>query len=73
MPKGPRGEKRDADVIKNAVRVMKIATGEEADTATANPGQAKGGRKGAASRAAKLSPEERKAIAAKAAAARWGK
>lgn len=29
MPKGPKGEKRPADVIANAVKVMKIATGEE--------------------------------------------
>ncbi len=29
MPKGPRGEKRPADVIGNAVKVMRIATGEE--------------------------------------------
>ena len=28
MPKGPRGEKRPADVIGNAVHVMKIATRE---------------------------------------------
>ena len=28
MPKGPKGEKRPADVIANAVRVMQIATGE---------------------------------------------
>jgi hypothetical protein len=28
MPKGPKGEKRPADVIANAVKVMKIATGE---------------------------------------------
>jgi hypothetical protein len=28
MPKGPRGEKRPADVIGNAVHVMRIATGE---------------------------------------------
>jgi hypothetical protein len=27
MPKGPKGEKRAADVIGNAVRVMEIATG----------------------------------------------
>lgn len=31
MPKGPRGEKRPADVIGGAVKVMRIATGEEAD------------------------------------------
>jgi hypothetical protein len=27
MPRGPKGEKRPADVIGNAVRVMRIATG----------------------------------------------
>jgi hypothetical protein len=31
MPKGPRGEKRPADVIGNAVKVMRIATGEETE------------------------------------------
>jgi hypothetical protein len=31
MPRGPRGEKRPADVIGNAVKVMRIATGEEQD------------------------------------------
>jgi hypothetical protein len=29
MPRGPKGEKRPADVIGNAVHVMRIATGEE--------------------------------------------
>ena len=38
MPKGPKGEKRPADVIGNAVKVMRIAVGE--DTATA-PGDGK--------------------------------
>ena len=28
MPRGPKGEKRPADVIGNAVHVKKIATGE---------------------------------------------
>jgi len=28
MPKGPKDEKRPADVIGNAVHVMRIATGE---------------------------------------------
>ena len=28
MPKGPKGQKRPADVIGNAVRVLQIATGE---------------------------------------------
>ena len=29
MPKGPKGERRPADVIGNAVKIMRIATGEE--------------------------------------------
>ncbi len=29
MPKGPKGERRPADVIGNAVKVMRVATGEE--------------------------------------------
>jgi len=31
MPKGPHGEKRPADVIGNAVKVMRIATGDETE------------------------------------------
>jgi len=31
MPRGPKGQKRPADVIGNAVRVMRIATGEETE------------------------------------------
>ncbi|MER8387818.1 hypothetical protein NKJ46_29465 [Mesorhizobium sp. M0166] len=31
MPTGPKGQKRPADIIGNVVRVMRIATGEEAD------------------------------------------
>ena len=29
MPRGPKGEKRPADVIGMSVKVMRIATGEE--------------------------------------------
>jgi hypothetical protein len=32
MPKGPQGQKRPADVIGNAVHVMRIATGENEET-----------------------------------------
>jgi hypothetical protein len=28
MPRGPKGEKRPADVIGNAVHIMRVATGE---------------------------------------------
>ena len=31
MPTGPKGQKRPADVIGNAVKVMRIATGEEVE------------------------------------------
>ena len=34
MPKGPRGEKRPADVIGMSVKVMRTATGEEEEAKT---------------------------------------
>jgi hypothetical protein len=73
MPRGPKGEKRPADVIGNAVHVMKIATGQIEDT-VADPGKEyarKGGLKGGKARAKKLSAEERAKIARKAASVRW--
>jgi hypothetical protein len=39
MPKGPKGQKRPADVIGNAVKVMKIATGEEPEDYGADDGK----------------------------------
>jgi hypothetical protein len=59
MPRGPKGEKRPADVIGNAVHVMRIATGEIEDTRSAAPKRAKGGK----ARARALSPEVRSEIA----------
>jgi hypothetical protein len=70
MPRGPKGEKRPADVIGNAVRVMRIATGEE-EEGLAPEHARKGGLKGGAARAKSLSPERRSEIARKAAAKRW--
>jgi hypothetical protein len=73
MPKGPHGEKRPADVIGAAVMVGRIATGEIEDNPTA-PDKAhhsRGGKKGGAARAAKLTPEQRSEIARKGAAKRW--
>jgi hypothetical protein len=35
MSTGPKGQKRPADVIGNAVKVMRIATGEEAEAKAA--------------------------------------
>ena len=75
MPKGPKGEKRPADVIGNAVRVMQIATGETEEEYDEN-GKDKAaqslGRKGGKARAEKMTPERRAEIARKAAAKRWG-
>ena len=50
MPRGPKGEKRPADVIGAAVKVMKIATGEIEETTDADDSKNKAaqelGRKG---------------------------
>jgi hypothetical protein len=79
MPKGPRGEKRPADVIGNAVHVMRIATGEiEEELVTPesqgkDPAAAALGRKGGKARAERMSPERRTEIAREAAAKRWGR
>ena len=73
MPRGPKGEKRPADVIGNAVHVMRLATGEIEEPTGKAPNRAKGGLKGAKARARVLSPRERSEIARAAAAARWKK
>jgi hypothetical protein len=44
MPAGPNGEKRPGDVIGNAVKVMRIATGEEEDTEPTLEGTSSQGR-----------------------------
>jgi hypothetical protein len=73
MPRGPKGEKRPADVIGNAVHVMRIATGEIEDSQAKATNRAKGGVKGGKSRAAVLTPEQRSEIARAASNARWKK
>ena len=70
MPKGPKGQKRPADVIGNAVRVMQIATGE-VEEETNDPKAIARGEKGGLARASKLSARKRREIARKAAEARW--
>ncbi|MSP68073.1 MAG: RNA-binding protein [Alphaproteobacteria bacterium] len=73
MPKGPKGEKRPADVIGAAVMVMKIATDEIQDVKR-DPGKEyarKGGLKGGKARAKVLDPERRQQIARNAAKVRW--
>ena len=72
MPKGPQGQKRPADAIGNAVHIARIATGEEQETTLKQPAKRKSGLAGAEARQQNTTPEDRKAIAQKAAAARWG-
>jgi len=77
MAKGPKGQKRPTDVISNAVKVMRIATGEEGEIIEEEDGKdpaAKAlGAKGGKARAEKLTAEQRSEIAKKAAAKRWEK
>ena len=76
MPTGPKGQKRPADVIGNAVKIARIATGEDADD-TPDDGKDKAaqalGRKGGKARAESMTPERRAEIAKKAAQKRWAK
>ena len=44
-PKGPRGERRPADVIGNAIKVAKIATEESPETSPPKAGPSKGAKK----------------------------
>jgi hypothetical protein len=61
-------------VIGNAVKVMRILTGEETETLAdegKNAAAVALGKKGGAARAARMTPERRVEIAKKAAAKRW--
>ena len=75
---------KEHDFAVNAFRIVEQAIGEHMDgTPLEDPNASKnsaavalgklGGAKGGKARAAKLSPAKRKAIAKKAASARWGK
>jgi hypothetical protein len=78
MPRGPKGERRPADVIGAAVKVMRISTGEEPEDYGPRP-KSEGknaaavalGRMGGKARAEGMTAKRRKAIARKAAKARW--
>ena len=76
MPTGPKGQKRPADAIGLAVRVARIATGEEPELIE-DDGKDKAaqalGKKGGAARAKSMTPERRAEIARKAAEKRWAK
>ena len=76
-----RSRKRPRDVNALAAFLVEKATSEDRDDEPADDGKdpaavalgRKGGLKGGKARAAKLTPEQRSAIAKKAAAARWSK
>jgi hypothetical protein len=77
MPRGPKGEKRHADVNRNAILIARIATGEAADVMPTPESEGKNaaavalGRMGGKARAASMSARKRKQIAKKAAEKRW--
>jgi hypothetical protein len=80
MPKGPRGERRPADVVSAAVMVGRIATGEERETPPPPLKNAHavalgklGGEKGGKARAKNMSAKQLKEQGKKAALARWSK
>jgi hypothetical protein len=76
MPKGPKGQKRPADVVSNAVKVARLATGEDAEDMP-KPKKvmdaSEMGKKGGVARAKSLTAKKRSEIAKKAAAKRWAK
>lgn len=74
MPRGPKGEKRPADAIGNAVMIGRIATGEIEDLTTDDGKNAAAvalGRLGGKARAKGLSARKRQEIAKNAAKSRW--
>jgi hypothetical protein len=76
MPRGPKGEKRPADVNARAVMIGRIATGEIEDMTTDDGKNAAAvalGRMGGRARAQKTTAEERTKIAKRAARKRWAK
>jgi hypothetical protein len=67
MPRSPKGERRPADVIGNAIKVMRIATGEEPEDygpspelERKDPAAVALGRKGGQARAAGMSAHRAK-------------
>lgn len=74
MPTGPKGQKRPADVVANAILVAKIATGEAVEAVPddgKDPAAKALGKKGGVARAKSMTPARRAEIAKKAAEKRW--
>ena len=72
MPTGPNGQQRSADSIGLAVHIAKIATGETEETSLKQPAKRKSGLAGAKARQENTTQAQRREIAERAAAARWG-
>lgn len=75
MPTGPKGQKRPGDVIGAAIKVARIAIGEDDDAIEdggKDPAAKALGAKGGKKRAENMTPERRAEIARKAAEIRWG-
>ena len=70
MPRGPKGEKRPADVIGTAM-VARIAAGETEEKQAPNSPAAASGQLGGKARAKALGKKKRVEIARKAAKSRW--
>jgi hypothetical protein len=76
MPRGPKGEKRPADVNARAVMIARVATGEIDDSPEddgKDPAAKALGAKGGVARAKSVTPERRAEIAKLAARKRWTK
>lgn len=71
MPTGPRGERRPADVIGCAVAVARLSVGDTSEPIKEPSGRVRSGHAGAKARAEALTPDQRRDIARKGAAARW--
>jgi hypothetical protein len=75
MPEGPKGQKRPGDVISDAIKVARIATGDAKDQYAGPPEKSSAavelGRKGGRRRADTMSAERRAEFAKKAAESRW--
>ena len=74
MAKGPKGERRPADVNARAVMIAKIATGEIEEVTTDDGKNAAAvalGRMGGKARAEGMSAKRRQEIAKQAAHSRW--
>jgi hypothetical protein len=70
MGKGPKGQRRPADLNKRAFAIVQIAAGDDSDPTEEPRGRA-GGLAGGKARADRLNKEAKANIAKKAAAARW--